>query len=133
MHGDELCTDDVAYQRFRERTRTPQWREWILSKPYWQRRAIGMYLRLRSRRATAQKEEVIMDVNDGAVAQAFRAHDVTRIIHGHTHRPARHELTVDGVARERHVLAAWHDDGHYLEVGDSGVHVRRIEGTRQGD
>jgi UDP-2,3-diacylglucosamine hydrolase len=128
LHGDELCTDDVAYQRFRARTRTPQWREQILSKPYWVRRGIAAYFRLRSRRATAQKDEGIMDVNDGAVAEAFRTHDVTRMIHGHTHRPACHALTVDGVPRERHVLAAWHDDGHYLEVDDAGVRVRRIAG-----
>ena len=129
MHGDELCTDDVAYQRFRAHARTAQWRDDILSKPYWQRRLIGWYLRLRSRRATAQKREEIMDVNEGAVADAFRAHGVTRMIHGHTHRPARHALTVDGTLRERHVMAAWHDDGHYLEVDDRGVQVRTIKGA----
>jgi UDP-2,3-diacylglucosamine hydrolase len=128
LHGDELCTDDVAYQRFRARTRTAQWREHILSKPYWMRRAIATYLRLRSRHATAGKDEVIMDVNAEAVAQAFRVHGVTRMIHGHTHRPARHELSVDGVPRERHVLAAWHDEGYYLEVDDTGVRTRRIVG-----
>jgi UDP-2,3-diacylglucosamine hydrolase len=128
LHGDELCTDDVAYQRFRARTRIAQWREGILRKPYWVRRGIAAYLRVRSRRATAGKDEAIMDVNDGAVAQAFRAHGVTRMIHGHTHRPARHELSVDGVPRERHVLGAWHDDGYYLEVDDAGVRVRRIAG-----
>ena len=128
MHGDELCTDDVAYQQFRTRTRTPQWRAWILSKPYWQRRAIGLYLRLRSRRATAHKDELIMDVSADAVTAAFRQYGVRRLIHGHTHRPARHELTVDGVPRERFVLAAWHDDGHYLEVDDAGARVHRIAG-----
>ena len=127
-HGDELCTDDVAYQQFRARTRTPQWRAWILSKPYWQRRAIGLYLRLRSRRATAHKDELIMDVSADAVTAAFRQHGVRRLIHGHTHRPARHQLTVDGVPRERFVLAAWHDDGHYLEVDDAGARVHRIAG-----
>src|SRR3546814_9111273 len=25
MHGDTLCTDDVAYQRFRAQTRDPAW------------------------------------------------------------------------------------------------------------
>lgn len=127
-HGDELCTDDVAYQRFRAHSRTPQWRARILRKPYWLRRAIALYLRLRSRGATARKDESIMDVNDQAVAEAFRMHGVRRMIHGHTHRPACHALTVDGVPRERHVLAAWHDDGHYLEVDDAGVRARRIAG-----
>jgi UDP-2,3-diacylglucosamine hydrolase len=129
-HGDELCTDDVAYQRFRAHSRTQAWRDNILRKPYWQRRLIAWYLRMRSRRAIANKPEAIMDVNEGAVAEAFRTHGVTRMIHGHTHRPARHALTVDGSPRERHVMAAWHDDGQYLEVDDSGVKVRTVTGAR---
>jgi UDP-2,3-diacylglucosamine hydrolase len=128
-HGDELCTDDVAYQRFRARARTPEWRDDILRRPYWQRRLIAWYLRLRSRRATAQKTDAIMDVNEGAVADAFRSHGVTRMIHGHTHRPARHALSVDGTPRERHVMAAWHDDGQYLQVDDRGVEVHTIKGA----
>jgi UDP-2,3-diacylglucosamine hydrolase len=70
-----------------------------------------------------------MDVNDAAVAEAFRTHGVTRMIHGHTHRPARHSLTVDSTPRERHVMAAWHDGGHYLEVDEHGVQVRTIRGA----
>lgn len=126
-HGDELCTDDTAYQRFRLRSRTPEWREWALRKPYWLRRAMALYARLRSRRATAGKTESIMDVNPGAVAEAFRAHGVRRMIHGHTHRPACHDHVVDGVPRERHVLAAWHGDAQYLAVDDTGVHVRYVD------
>ena len=126
-HGDELCTDDVAYQRFRARSRAEAWRAGILRKPYWVRRGIAAYLRLRSRTATAMKPESIMDVNDAAVAEAFRRHGVTRLVHGHTHRPARHDLTVDGIARERHVLAAWHDDGRYLEIDERGVRERTVD------
>jgi UDP-2,3-diacylglucosamine hydrolase len=134
-HGDELCTDDVAYQRFRARTRTVAWQQAILRKPYLVRRLIALALRLGSRRATAGKPEHIMDVNAQAVADAFRAHRVTRMIHGHTHRPARHALTLDGVACERHVLAAWHDGASYLAVDAGGVHERAIdaEGTRSSE
>lgn len=127
-HGDELCTDDVAYQHFRERTRTAQWKRDILRKPYLVRRGIAAALRLRSRRATAQKDEAIMDVNADAVTDAFRRHAVARMVHGHTHRPARHEHVVDGVTRERHVLAAWHGEGRYLSIDESGVHEHAIAG-----
>ena len=125
-HGDELCTDDVEYQRFRARSRTPQWRDRILRKPYWARRLIAAYLRMQSRTATAMKPEAIMDVNQEAVADAFRRHGVARLVHGHTHRPAHHVHTVDGVPRERHVLAAWHDDGRYLEIDAHGVREKTI-------
>jgi UDP-2,3-diacylglucosamine hydrolase len=128
-HGDELCTDDRAYQAYRTKSRNPEWQRRVLAKPYWMRRAIALYLRLRSRAATAQKPETIMDVNPGAVADAFRRHEVERIVHGHTHRPAAHDHVVDGKPRERHVLAAWHDDGHYLEIDDAGVHERTVTGA----
>jgi UDP-2,3-diacylglucosamine hydrolase len=128
-HGDELCTDDLAYQRFRTRVRTPRWQEGMRRKPYWLRRFIAAALRLASRGATSQKPESIMDVNGEAVAQAFRAHEVTRMVHGHTHRPACHLLEVDGKPRQRHVLAAWHDVGQYLEIDPSGVRERAIEGA----
>ena len=128
-HGDELCTDDHAYQAYRTKSRNPEWQRRMLARPYWLRRAFAFYLRLRSRAANAQKPETIMDVNSGAVADAFRRHDVARIVHGHTHRPAAHDHVVDGKPRERHVLAAWHDDGQYLEIDDAGVHERTVTGA----
>jgi UDP-2,3-diacylglucosamine hydrolase len=69
-----------------------------------------------------------MDVNEDAVAAAFRRHGVARMIHGHTHRPARHALTVDGAPRERIVLADWHDRGHYVEGDAAGLREREIAG-----
>ncbi len=126
-HGDELCTDDAAYQRLRARTRNVAWQRAILSKPYWVRRGVAGYMRLASRRATANKPAAIMDVNPGAVAAAFRCHAVARIVHGHTHRPAHHEHVVDGLPRERHVLAAWHEAGSYLEIDDAGVRACTID------
>jgi len=92
------------------------------------RRLIASYLRRRSSKANAMKPEAIMDVSEAAVADAFRRHGVPRMIHGHTHRPARHAHTVDGALRERAVLAAWHDRGHYLEVDEAGIREREIPG-----
>ena len=62
-----------------------------------------------------------MDVNAGAVIAAMREHGVTRMIHGHTHRPARHVVSVDGEAGERWVLADWYRVGSYLEVSAAGI------------
>ena len=75
---------------------------------------------------TSTKPDAMMDVNAGAVAEAFRTHGVTRLIHGHTHRPARHEATVDGQRCERFVLAAWHDRGSFLEVDADGARSREL-------
>ncbi len=127
-HGDELCTDDVRYQRYRKRVRNPALQRRLLQLPYWARRTLASWLRRLSRNENALKAEAIMDVNPRAVEGAFRANSAQRMIHGHTHRPARHVHDVDGVARERWVLADWHDRGRYLQVDATGVHVREIEG-----
>jgi UDP-2,3-diacylglucosamine hydrolase len=126
MHGDLLCTDDVDYQRFRAYWRDPERRRRLLARPYFARRLIALIMRFGSRRATAVKREEIMDVNGGAVVAALRGHEVTRLIHGHTHRPARHEVQVDGRTCERWVLADWHRVASYLEVAATGITPRTL-------
>ena len=125
-HGDVLCTDDVEYQAHRARMRDPLTQQRLLRLPYFVRRWIARYMQKRSAEHKSGMSEVIMDVAPAAVAEAFRAHDAQRMIHGHTHRPARHVHDVDGTPRERLVLADWYDGGSYLEVGRDGVHVRDI-------
>jgi len=123
-HGDEMCTSDVGYQRFRSFTRPRA--GWFLALPYFARRAIGNWLRHRSRAATAMKAEAILDVEPSAVDAAFRSAKVARMIHGHTHRPAEHRHVVDGRQCERYVLADWYDHGSYLEVDAEGVRTRQL-------
>ena len=127
-HGDELCTDDTEYLAYRARMRDPATQARLLRLPYFARRAIAWWLRRKSRDEKALKADRIMDVNDDAVVAALRAHDVQRMIHGHTHRPARHEHLVDGTTRERLVLADWHQQGQYLAVDATGVHDHVIRG-----
>jgi UDP-2,3-diacylglucosamine hydrolase len=126
-HGDELCTGDTDYQAYRARIRSPQSVQRLLAMPPLARRGIAWWLRRKSRSATALKPESITDVATVAVDDAFRRHDVTRMIHGHTHRPARHHSVVDGSRRERIVLADWHDRGHVLEAGRDGLRSYDID------
>jgi len=121
MHGDQLCTDDVGYQRFRTWWQDPAHRRRFLALPMVVRRGIGATLSAGSRRAIENKPEAIMDVNADAVASALRERGVTRLIHGHTHRPARHTLDVDGRVCERQVLADWYRKASYLEVSETGM------------
>jgi UDP-2,3-diacylglucosamine hydrolase len=127
-HGDEFCTDDVGYQRYRALTRDAGHQRRLLRLPYRVRRAIAAFLRRKSTSATSRKPESILDVNAAAIEQAFRRSKAKRIIHGHTHRPARHWSVVDGTPRERIVLADWDDRGHYLEVDELGARTREISG-----
>lgn len=121
LHGDTLCTDDADYQRFRAMVRTPEWRQQFLALPLAQRKAKVEELRALSETAKGGKAYQLMDANTDAITDAFRRHNVTRIIHGHTHRRAHHEHTVDGRLCERWVLGDWHDDsGNALGVDASG-------------
>lgn len=120
MHGDTLCTDDRAYQAFRAQVRDPAWLAHMLAQPLAVRRAFAAQARAGSREHTAVSAETIMDVNAAAVDAAFREHDVTLVIHGHTHRPAVHRSEVDGRARTRIVLGDWYDQGTVLHAHADG-------------
>lgn len=108
MHGDQLCTRDLAYQAFRRQAREAEWQRQLLSQPLAARRALAAKARADSRAHTAGTAADIMDVDPDALRAALAAHGVRRLIHGHTHRPAIHRFaTVDGDA-ERIVLPDWH-------------------------
>jgi UDP-2,3-diacylglucosamine hydrolase len=121
MHGDTLCTDDVAYQRFRARVRNPVGVRLFLLLPLAVRRRIGSALRGKSETAKREKPMAIMDVNAGAVEQALRTHGYPRLIHGHTHRPGRHLHELEGQRCDRIVLADWYGRGSYLRVDAGGA------------
>jgi len=126
MHGDQLCTDDIAYQRYRRYWQDPKHRRQVLALPYFVRRGIAAALRAGSRRAIEGKPEQIMDVNADAVVATLRQHGVLRMIHGHTHRPALHDLVVDGRPAQRWVLADWYRKASYLEISTGGAAPRMV-------
>ena len=125
MHGDTLCTDDLDYQGWRRTARSPEWQREFLAQPLEARRRTVGALRDKSREVIQAKPAEIMDVSDEAVRDAFRRHGVTRLIHGHTHRPGRHELDVDGRRCERWVLPDWYGRGGYLEVSGTKPRLTR--------
>ncbi len=126
LHGDTLCTDDLAYQAFRQTVRTPQWKSAFLSKPYGERQQIAAQMRRASQAAGASKAISIMDANPSVARALLQEHHVRRMIHGHTHRPARH----DHPEGERLVLTDWDCDssgpdqagrGGGLLIQDDGI------------
>lgn len=126
MHGDVLCTDDIAYQTVRAQVRTAEWKRQILSLPLEARRTFAAKARADSKAHTGSTMESIMDVNADAVAAAMRDASVTRLIHGHTHRPAIHALTLDGHAAQRIVLGDWYEHGSVLRIADDAVDLRGL-------
>jgi UDP-2,3-diacylglucosamine hydrolase len=108
MHGDTLCLEDAAYNRFRALVRDPAWQQAFLARPLAERRAEAARLRALSEQEKRSKPAEIMDVTPTEVLRMLRAHGYPRLVHGHTHRPARHVHAVDGRACERWVLPDWH-------------------------
>ncbi|MEW6677566.1 MAG: UDP-2,3-diacylglucosamine diphosphatase [Pseudomonadota bacterium] len=125
-HGDAWCTDDDAYQAFRRQVRTPAWQQQFLAQPIDARHATARSIREHSEQAKTEKRPSIMDVNPEAVRQALGTARVTRLIHGHTHRPAHHVLEVQGTQAERWVLPDWYETGGYLVCTPEGCRLEMI-------
>jgi UDP-2,3-diacylglucosamine hydrolase len=123
QHGDLLCTDDHAYQAFRRGIHAPGWIEAFLARPLAERKAEILRLRAMSEDAKAVKAEAIMDVNEDTVRQALSATGAVRMIHGHTHRPGRHDYLMHGQPKQRWVLPAWDQHAGYLRVDAGGVEL----------
>ncbi len=126
LHGDTLCSDDVDYQAWRQVARSTAWQQAFLARPLAGRRDEMRQLRERSKRSIEAKPAAIMDVNAATVADEFRRHAVRRMIHGHTHRPARHDVRVDGTECERWVLPDWYGSGGYLAADGLGLRMLRF-------
>jgi len=118
MHGDELCTDDISYQRFRRVVRNPLVRRLFLMLPLRMRRSIAA--RLRATSMATDKPADITDVNAKAVETELREANARILIHGHTHRPAIHQLNANGEAALRIVLGDWHEVGSVLRWTSGG-------------
>ena len=125
-HGDALCVDDHSYQELRSVVRDAAWQRRFLALPLEARALLANEARAGSRAHTARVIPDIMDVNPAAVAAAYRASGVHRIIHGHTHRPAIHELQVDGLPAWRIVLGAWYEQGSFLHYEAGRYELREL-------
>lgn len=127
MHGDLLCTDDVAYQQFRAQTRDPRWQAQFLSQPLAARLAFAQQARAASKahqsglQAQGQMES-ITDASPPTVEATFARYGIDRIVHGHTHRPKVHE-TAGGT---RIVLGDWYEQGSVLRVAPTGFELSAL-------
>jgi UDP-2,3-diacylglucosamine hydrolase len=119
-HGDAQCTDDIAYMAFRAQVRDPTWQRDFLARPLAERKQIIEGLRSESRAAQRGKSYDIMDVNAAAIAALFQAAGTALMIHGHTHRPARHQSSDN---RVRYVLPDWDCDADVPRGGWIAIHA----------
>jgi len=126
MHGDTLCTDDVEYQKFRAYAHDPENQRNFLAQALAERRKQIIGYRAESEESKQGKSAEIMDVTPAAVEKTLREHGYPRLIHGHTHRPARHVHVVDGKSCERWVLTDWYGRAGYLRCDASGCRAETL-------
>lgn len=130
-HGDELCTDDVAYQAFRHQVRNQAWQSEFLSQPLQSRKQQIEAIRMRSEHEKSQKTTLIMDVNQEAVNALLIAYDYPELlIHGHTHRPNEHHIQLNGHLITRWVLGDWYEQGSYLACDQHSCRSMGLENTK---
>ncbi|AMH13671.1 UDP-2,3-diacylglucosamine diphosphatase [Citrobacter sp. FDAARGOS_156] len=123
MHGDTLCTDDAGYQAFRAKVHQSWLQKLFLALPLFVRQRIAAKMRANSKAANSSKSLEIMDVNPQAVINEMEKHQVQWLIHGHTHRPAVHEVTANAQPAFRVVLGAWHTEGSMVKVTPDDVEL----------
>jgi UDP-2,3-diacylglucosamine hydrolase len=131
MHGDLLCSDDRAYLEFRAQVRDAAWQQSFLAMPLAERAAFAA----RARAASSERQEglkgegqleTITDANDDTIAKTMARYGVRRLIHGHTHRPAIHSLSVNGTPALRIVLGDWYEQGSVLRASPEGFALTRL-------
>lgn len=120
MHGDTLCTDDIDYMKWRAKAHHPGFQAQFLAQPIPERKRLILGMRQKSEEHKQGQAPAIMDVAKPTVEKFLREFDYPRLIHGHTHRPARHLHVVDERACERWVLNAWYERGGYLRCDAGG-------------
>ncbi|MGB5468781.1 MAG: UDP-2,3-diacylglucosamine diphosphatase, partial [Woeseiaceae bacterium] len=125
-HGDALCIDDKQYQQVRLMTRNPDWQAMMRAKPLEERIAFAESARQQSKEYNDSVGEDIMDVNKDAVVGTFRTRDIDILLHGHTHRPAVHDVELEDRAAKRIVLGDWYEQGSVVRWDDNGPRLEAL-------
>ena len=123
MHGDSLCTQDEEYLAFRSLVRAPQWQKEFLSLSIDERINIAKDIRSQSKERGKTLSEQISDVTPTEVISIMQQNQVTLLIHGHTHRQARHRLTIEKLQCERIVLGDWGETGSVLSISENTIEL----------
>ncbi len=124
MHGDSLCTLDTEYMQARQLLRSEFFQKEVLSKSVEERLKLAAQLRSASKHANAGKTMNIMDVTPQEVINIMEKHQSDILIHGHTHRPALHDVkTAHNAQAKRIVMSDWETHIRYIEISEFNIEL----------
>ena len=124
LHGDSLCTDDIAHQQFRDAMVTNlEWKTQFLQLAIPERIEQAKLARMQSQEHKSSVSMGIMDVTESSVLNAFKKREIAQMIHGHTHRQNCHDYSVDGIDLKRYVLGDWDKTSSVLIANDDGLNI----------
>ncbi len=126
MHGDLLCTRDQQYLRYRKIIRNPVILGILRLTPLSYRKKLGLQIRENSRQAKTTKSLEIMDVTNSEVSRFMDKFSVRILIHGHTHRPAIHDVNLTSGSGKRYVLGDWDKKGWELELTEEDIKLHEF-------
>ncbi|ALS97727.1 UDP-2,3-diacylglucosamine diphosphatase [Lacimicrobium alkaliphilum] len=124
MHGDSLCTRDHKYMAFRKKSRGWWWPKLMLALPLWYRRRVAQNARKTSALHQKNSSEQIMDVTPSEVDRVMTEAGVSKLIHGHTHRPAIHKFQLGDKQAQRIVLGDWYSQSSVLRVTPQSTELK---------
>lgn len=133
-HGDEMCTEDVSYQRYRRIIRKKMLQKIFLLLPLSIRQRIANNIRHASIQKKQQSNSYqISDVTEQGVATISQQYpNIDTIIHGHTHRPNIHQHHLNQRNINRYVLPDWHDNkGGYILINQQGIFLKTLPENNQ--
>lgn len=114
MHGDKLCSQDIAYQRYRKFAQHPITKSLFLLLPKKTRANIANKLRAKSQQYQQKQQLDILDVCPQTVIDVMAEHNVMYLLHGHVHRPKFHTLALFNQKALRFVLGDWHHKASFI-------------------
>ena len=123
MHGDSLCTRDEEYMQARTLLRSDAFQQDFLSKQMPERRIIAEQIRTKSQKVSREKTEEIMDVTPEEVTSVMNQAENSILIHGHTHRPAVHQVDLLFGPGTRYVLGDWHTSTQFLRADGADLEL----------
>lgn len=124
VHGDQLCTDDLQYQKMRRWLRNPLIQWLFLHLPKSKRMKIGAKMRTESKQAGSHKSAQLMDVTQEAIAKLFNRYPNANIlVHGHTHKPDFQKRLINNKTICHYVLSDWHPQTNYLSINANEIRI----------